>query len=260
MNDTFLYVFVGFVAFTLILRPLLRRHEARRADRRGAVLSAQANAAGLRHELVTDDRAHPGVGVGTHLFSGTTDGLEWSAAVEVTLGDDGQPSRRSVGQRTRLFFPSLTAAPGRFVLAMSLPEGVQAPRAPDGADGGMLGRLAERAAEEVLDRYVDGYFGPEHRALVNAAGAKRPSGPSDLFVLCTDEPLAARLLDEAGSHRLAALRETVAGLGRPLESFGLLVSPSGLVVGYQVSLHDASVLALVAERVARLVAHARTGS
>lgn len=123
MNDTFLYVFVGFVAFTLILRPLLRRHEARRADRRGAVLSAQANAAGLRHELVTDDRAHPGVGVGTHLFSGTTDGLEWSAAVEVTLGDDGQPSRRSVGQRTRLFFPSLTAAPGRFVLAMSLPEG-----------------------------------------------------------------------------------------------------------------------------------------
>lgn len=258
MNDTFLYVFVGFVAFTLILRPLLRRHASRRAERRGEILSAQAEDAGLRHELVTDERAHAGVGVGTHLFSGTTEGLEWSAAVEVTLGDDGQPSRRSLGQRTRLVFPSLTAAPGRFVLAMSLPEGAQVPREPTAGDAGMLGRLAERAAEEMLDRYVDSYFGAEHRALVNAAGALRPSGPSDLFVLSTDEPLAARLLDERGIRLLAELREPVPGLGRSLEPVGLLVSPSGLVVGYQVSLHDAAVLALVAERVAHLVAHART--
>lgn len=251
MNDTFVYLFIGFVALSLVLRPLFRRLNARRAEAQGDVLADRAGSVGVRHQLATG-----GASPGAHVFSGTSEGLSWSAQVEVTLDDDGSPSRRSRGQRTRITFPTLAAAPGRFVLAMALPPGVQVPPSPPSGEGGVLGKLAEKAAEAMLDLYVDGYFGAEHRALVNVVGAARPPGPPGLFLLSTDEALAARLLDEQGVALLAALREPVHGLARALDSFGLLATTAGLVVGCQVALHDAAALKVVAERVARLVTHA----
>ena len=251
MNDTFVYLFVGFVVLSLVLRPLFRRLNARRAEAQGAVLADQAARVGVRHQLATG-----GVSPGAHVFSGTAEGLAWSAQVEVTLDDDGSPARRSRGQRTRITFPTLAAAPGRFVLAMALPPGVQVPPSPPPGEGGMLATLAEKAAEAMLDLYVGGSFGAEHRALVNVAGAARPPGPPGLFLLSTDEALAARLLDEQGVALLLALREPIHGLPRALDSFGLLATSAGLIVGCQVALSDAAVLKLVAERVARLVTHA----
>jgi hypothetical protein len=194
------------------------------------------------------------------LFAGESEGVAWTALVNAPL--PGSASRsRSKSQSTRITFPSLTTAPGTFVLAMTLPPGTSLPAAPEASGGGLLASLAERAMEGMLDLYVSAYFGTEHRALVNLAGAARPQGPADFMVLSTDPALAARVLDAKGQSLLSALRTLDLRDGVNLASGGLgvLISPTGLTLGCQVGLVDLQKLKFVAERTAQLVVHARRG-
>jgi hypothetical protein len=224
---------------------------------------AEAAGRGLRYQVVTGGEL-PGQGptaaapVGAQLFSGASAGLAWSAVVEEDLDHPGPGHLRERRRRTRITFADLTSMPGTFLMVMALPAGVKLPPAAPSGSGGLLGRLAEKAGEAVLDLYVQGYFGAEHRALVNVAGAARPAGPPGLFILSTDAALAGRLLDAEGQSLLAGLCQ---GGGQAasdaLDGFGLLVAPAGLVFGCQQALTDPAQLRGLAERVARLAARAR---
>lgn len=197
-------------------------------------------------------------------LTGTSGLLPWTA--EVVAGRvEGSGRQRAARHRTRLTFPQVRSAPGRFVLVMALPPGVKVPPAP-APGAGLLGGLMARAMEAVLDLYVTGYFGAEHRALVDVAGAERPPGPDGLFVLSTDPALAVRLLDAEGAARLAALRDAPpplapsrdgappAAAARPeaLAGFGLLATPDGLTYGIQASLREPAQVRELAARVARV--------
>lgn len=222
--------------------------------------------------LARGARGEPGAGPGaatargpdSFTISGTSGLQAWIA--EVVAGrTEGAGRQRAPRHHTRLTFPAVRTAPGRFVLVMALPPGVKVPQAP--AHGaGLLGGLAAKAMEAILDLYVTGYFGAEHRALVNVAGAERPPGPDGLFVLSTDPALAVRLLDAEGTSRLTALRDAPPPLapshdgGRPvaatqpaaLAGFGLLATPDGLVYGIQASLREPALVRELAARVARV--------
>lgn len=264
MSDTFLLVAFGFLAVSLILGPLLRRLGSGKALAEAEARRVEAAARGVRYELATGagtpglSPAATAAAPGTHVFSGASLGLQWTAQVEAVLDDEQAGPRRTFHQRTRLTFPAVRAAPGAFVLAMALPPGVVVPASPL-AGAGFLAGLAANAVEAMLDLYVAGYFGPEHRALVNVAGAARPEGPPGFLLLATDQGLAARLLDAEGRALLAALpaagdtpRQEAA-----LRTFGLLATPAGLTFACQVALGDPAELRGVAERVARLAVRGR---
>lgn len=264
VNDNYFLLAFAFLAISFLLGPLLRRAGQRKALANAELRRAEAAAKGVRYELATGEAA-PGASPvaaaadpGTHVFSGASGGLPWTAQVEALLDHDQAGPRRVWKQRTRLTFAGVRAAPGTFVLAMALPPGVEVPPAP-AAGAGFLAGLAAQAVEGILDLYVGGYFGPEHRALVNLAGSFREEGPPGFFLLATDRTLAARLLDAEGKVLLAGLRE---GAATPreqeaLRGFGLLVSPDGLTFACQAAFQDAAELRGLAERVARLVARAR---
>lgn len=251
--NLFLALFGGSVLFFLIVVPLLNRRQQARNAESMRLLGEQAEALGLKQQGVNAVS-------GELLFAGQSEGVAWTALVNGPL--PGVVSRsRSKAQSTRLTFPSLTTAPGTFVLAMTLPPGTSLPATPEPSGGGLLASLAERAMEGMLDLYVSAYFGTEHRALVNVAGAARPQGPADFMVLSTDPAVASRLLDEKGQALLTALRTLDLRDGLTLASGGLgvLITPTGLMVGCQVGLVDLQKLKFVAERSAQLVAHARPG-
>ncbi len=259
----FFLLAIGLAALAFLLGLILRRAGAGRRAAEADRLRIEAAARGLRYEAATGAPA-PGQSpaaaaapAGAHVFSGSSAGLAWSALVEADLYQRTSGRRRVRVRRTRITFPEVTAAPGTFLLAVALPPGVQVPELPAGS--GFLAGLAERAAEGVLDLWVDAYFGAGHRALVNVAGAARPAGPPGLFVLSTDQALASRLLGVEGRALLAALDRPAGGPGEQaaLQGFGLLVSPAGLTFGCQAALSDPTVLRSVAERVARLAAAAR---
>lgn len=264
MTDNLLLLAFAVLAASLLLGPLLRRRGARRALAEAELRRAEAAAKGVRYELATGEAA-PGASPvassappGTHVFSGASGGLPWTAQVEALLDHDQAGPRRVWKQRTRLTFAGVRAAPGTFVLAMALPPGVVVPPAPVPGPGFLAG-LAAQAVEGILDLYVGGYFGPEHRALVNLAGSLREEGPPGFFLLATDRALAARLLDGEGKALLAGLRE---GGDTPrereaLRGLGLLATPDGLTFACQAAFQDAAELRGLAERVARLAARAR---
>jgi hypothetical protein len=222
--------------------------------------------------LARRSRGAPGAGPGgatvpdpdAFTLTGTSGLLAWTA--EVVVGRvEGAGRQRAPRHRTRLTFPAVRAAPGRFVLVMALPPGVKVPPAP-ALGAGFLAGLAAKAMEALLDLYVTGYFGAEHRALVDVAGAERPPGPDGLFVLSTDPALAVRLLDAEGIARLTGLRDAPPPLapsrdGAPpapaaqsaaLAGFGLLATPDGLVYGIQASLREPAQVRDLAARVARV--------
>jgi hypothetical protein len=249
--NLFLALFGGSLVVFFVVVPLLGRRQAARDAEALQQLGAQASAVGLRHLGVN-------AATGELLFSGESDGVAWTAQVSAPRPGSAARSRQG-NPSTRVLFPSLATKPGTFFLAMALPPGVTLPppRATTN-DGGMLASLADRAVEGVLDLYVATYFGAEHRALVNVAGAARPQGPAEFMLLSTDPALAARLLDPEGLALLSSLRTAeLHGIALINGGVGVLVTPSGLSLGCGTGLFEPAKLKFVADRAARLVAHAK---
>jgi len=248
MPPFFGFVLAGTVLAALVLPALGRRRAVRIAAEEDVRMRAEAAATGLRYERAgANPGASPaaaGAMPGAQVFSGNTLGHAWTAEVEVFRGEGrGRPRR----ERTRFTFPTVRADAGRFVLVIGMPPGTRAP--PIGELGtGMLGRLVAKAAEGFLDLYVTGFFGAQHRALVNVEGADRPAAPDGLWVLSTDPALAAKLLAPANAPLLEALR----GVKGAVAGFGLLATSAGLVFGVQARFLAAAEVREGAARVAPL--------
>jgi len=236
------------VLAALVLPALGRRRAERLRGEEDVRLRGEAAATGLRYERAgANPGASPaaaGATPGAQIFSGNTGGHAWTAEVEVYRSEGrGRPTR----ERTRFTFPSARAAQGKFVLVIGMPPGTRPPPLGE-LPGGLLGRLVAKAAEAFLDLYVNGFFGPQHRALVNVEGADRPAAPDGLWVLSTDPALAAKLLAPANAPLLEALR----GVKGAAAGFGLLATPAGLVFGVQARFLAASEVREGAARVAPL--------
>jgi hypothetical protein len=249
--NLFIALFVGSLVVFFVVVPLLGRRQAARDAEALQQLGAQASAVGLRHQGVN-------AATGELLFAGESEGVAWTAQVSAPRPGSASRSRQGTPS-TRILFPGLSTKPGTFFLAMALPPGVQLPPPRPPSDGGMLAALADRAIEGVLDLYVAAYFGAEHRALVNVAGAARPPGPAEFMLLSTDPALAARLLDPEGLALLSSLRSAeLHGIALVNGGVGVLVTPSGLALGCATGLFEPAKLKFVADRAARLVAHAKS--
>jgi hypothetical protein len=244
----------GMVVAAFVLPALGRRRAMRLREERDVRLRREAAAAGLRYGSGDAPAAGPGaVDAAAHarVFSGSAGMLAWTAEVEVDADRPGPSNRRSRRSSTRITFGGVRASPGRFVIAMAVPPEVQVPAVPSG--GGLLAKVAAKAAEGLLDLYVGGYFGARHRALVNVEGAERPAAPPGFFVLSTDAPLAGRLLAPEAVALLEGLRDAVPGQPH----FGLLVAPEGLAWAVPAAVTDTSALKPLAERVAALASKLR---
>ncbi|MBK9516142.1 MAG: hypothetical protein IPO09_02090 [Anaeromyxobacter sp.] len=266
MTDDLFLLALGLTILGFLVPGIVRRLGAGRRAEQAERLRVEAAQRGLRLQVATGEAspgAVPGAVAappGALLYSGSSAGLAWTAQVEVDTDPDGAGPRRAWRQRTRLTFPGVAAAPGAFFLAMALPPGVKLPDPAAPGARGFLGKLADQAAEGLLDLYVGGTFGAEHRALVNAAGAARPAGPEGFLVLSTDASLAAGLLDDQGQALLAGLRQAAEGTPAAwaVDRFGLLATSEGLTFACQVGLSEPAALRGVAERVARLAVRVRS--
>lgn len=243
---------LAIAAATVLLSFLGRARRRRRREALEQRLGPEAARRGMRFHPQGELGA-PGVGAPpsareTLTFSGSARGFAWRAEVEDDP-DELRNVRRVRHERTRLTYAAGALPPGRFVLVMALPEGAKRweAQAPHGA--GFLAGIARKAMQSTVDLYAGAYFGARHRALVKVEGSATVEAPEGFWVLANDEAAARRLLGGQAPRLLSALRSGEAGpwRGRPFPSFGLLLSPEGLTVGYQAALREPAALGELAE-------------
>jgi hypothetical protein len=205
----------------------------------------------------TETRAAGDVRPGTLELDGTTHGCAWCCTVEALPHppDEARPGR-VWRQSTRWRTAHATAPAGKFVMIMTLPEGVKVPPVSAAAETGLMATIARKAAAVAFGHYVHGYFGAEHGAMVDLARATPLSAGPGFAAFANDEAFARRLLDPATVGLLA--RQRAWELARPAShsGFGLLCSPTGVFIGTQYALATADELAPLvafgAEMAARL--------
>lgn len=247
-----------------VLLGFLGRAQARR--RRQALearLGPEAARAGMRlHAAGEPGLPAPGgeVSGAAHLltFSGSVRGLAWRAEVEEDPAEL-RNVRRVQHERTRLTFAVGALGPGRFVLVMALPQGQKRWEGAAPQGDGFLATIGRKVMESAVDLYAGAYFGARHRALVHIAGAQVVPAPEGFWVLANDEAAALRLLGGETPRLLEALRAGGAGpfRGKPLHSFGLLLSPEGFTLGCQVAVSDPGMLRELADWAAGVAEQAR---
>ncbi|MBI5067905.1 MAG: hypothetical protein HZB56_06670 [Deltaproteobacteria bacterium] len=236
---------LGIAAASVLLGFLGRAQRRRRREALDQRLGPAASAQGIRYH--PEGGAAPGMpGAGQAqsagdalAFSGSVRGLSWRAEVEQDPAEL-RNVRRAAHERTRVTFAVGALAPGRFVLVMALPQGRKRWEGAAPQGDGFLATVGRKVMESAVDLYAGAYFGARHRALVNIAGAQVVPAPEGFWVLANDEAAALRLLGGETPRLLAALRAGEAGpfRGRPLHSFGLLLSPEGLTLGCQVAVTE----------------------
>jgi hypothetical protein len=128
------------------------------------------------------DYVPPGGGdrQGTHRFSGTIQGVAWTAEVTLLSSevDDGMVTRsHSSVSYTRWTAPDAGTSGGELLL-MALPEGVR-PQPAKANSGGFFGGLASMAAQAAFQGYIRGNFG-------NARGSSLSITPENHLLLPAD--------------------------------------------------------------------------
>lgn len=217
----------------------------RRIVRGGA---ATGQGSGLHGSTIARDhgRGPRAVGVpGTTELNGTSQGCRWTATIEAIPDNPGEARHGRVWrQSTRWRTTHATMPAGKFVMIMTLPEGVKAPPVSAEADTGLMATLARKAAAAAFGHYVRGYFGAEHGAMVDLASAIPLSAGPGFAAFSNDGAFARRLLDPTTVDLLARQRALeLARSGASNSGFGLLLAPAGVVIGTQYALSTASDLA-----------------
>lgn len=182
---------------------------------------------------------------GTTELNGTSQGCQWTATIEARPDNPDEARHGRVWrQSTRWRTAHATMPAGKFVMIMTLPEGVKAPPESAAAETGLMATLARKAAAAAFGHYVNGYFGTEHGAMVDLASATPLSAGPGFAAFSNDGAFARRLLDPATVDLLA--RQSALELARPgagHSGFGLLLAPAGVIIGTQYALSTADDLA-----------------
>jgi hypothetical protein len=245
MNEYYLNQDKIIWALALVPLLILAFRLVRRIVRGGAAPGPESGLQGA----TTLDRDHgtgprAGGAPGTTELGGTTQGCVWTATIEA-LPDNPDEARhgRVWRQSTRWRTAHATMPAGKFIMIMTLPEGVKAPPVSAGADTGLMATLARKAAAAAFGHYVSGYFDAEHGALVDLASATPLSAGPGFAAFTNDGAFARRLLDQATVDLLG--RQRALELARPgaNSGFGLLLAPAGVIIGTQYALSTAVDLA-----------------
>lgn len=152
--------FVIFTAFFLLLVFLSKRQmQAKEEELRQA-----AAARGWKFES-TKERGYQ-----VHRFSGSTDGVPWTAeSLRFLTGGRNKHRRRHIARWHGQWSPGVSAP----IVCLGVPKGAEVPSFKVAQGDGFFAKMAQKAAGFAFDKAVDMYFGDEIGKEVDAA-ALRP--------------------------------------------------------------------------------------
>lgn len=168
-------------------------------------------------------------------FDGQTNGLRWHLSSISKVGGRHKGSSNQMHGKTVWKTEDVRTAESAFILIMDIgKEGIRIEKNPGDT---LLGKLARKAGDMVLDTYVGGWFGDEYKSLVNLEGSEtlEVQGLSDYFILTNTPEVAARCMSGDAVGILRRWRDAEQGFlrGEVAGNAGILLSESGCIVACQ---------------------------
>ncbi len=168
-------------------------------------------------------------------IDGQSSGIRWSL-YSVTEDRRRHKSGTHVAQRKTVWnTQDVRLGKSAFILIMDI--GKEGIRIEKGASHTLLGKLARKAGDMVLDTYVGACFGDEYKSLVNLDGSEtlEVQGLSDHFILTNAPEVATRCMAGDSVGILRRWRDAGQGVlgGEATMNVGILLSESGCVITCQ---------------------------
>ncbi|MGE0462259.1 MAG: hypothetical protein AB7Q16_12890 [Vicinamibacterales bacterium] len=213
-----LAVVISFFLLALVGAAAVVRLERAARERREEAMRSEASARGWQFEAADDGIFR------LWRWRGVTDAIAWTAEYR-----RGRHRKGTTHARTHRFvwWADTLRGPASPVLFIGVPRGGEPPAfavAPGG--GGLVARMARKAAGFAFDQAVDVYFGTEAGSQVDAGAMKRiESGtPSGFIVMAADPAEGVRLLLSGWSDALSTqVRDAQSALSDPKRPWVLLL-------------------------------------
>lgn len=186
------------VAFTVIVGSLvvvLSMLESRRHAAQEQELQQAASSRGWTFESLKQS------GYRVHRFSGTTDGVPWTAeSLRRLSGEHKSRRRQHIARWHGEWSPGINSP----ILAMGLPQGKESLGDAVLEGDGVLAKMAQKAAGFAFDKAVDVYFGDGPGKEVDAGAMRRADSHKipGFIVMAIDKSEAARILSDGFERAL----------------------------------------------------------
>jgi hypothetical protein len=186
-----------FLAFFVIVAGLIVTGGMIASRKQTAKQEELKRAASARGWLYETKREH---GFRVDRWTGTTDGVSWSAeSMQQTAGSKHR-SRRYVQRWHGAWSPGINGA----ILAMGLPRGKEDLGTTVAAGDGFFARMAQKAVGFALDKAIDSYFGDGPGKEVDASALHRIETRTPGFVvMAADKDEGARISSQGLEQALA---------------------------------------------------------
>ena len=172
---------------------------------------------------------------GTTRIDGQSNGIRWNLSSIPEVGRRFKGGTHVAKGKTVWNTQDVGLGKSAFILVMDIgKEGIRIEKGPSDT---LLGKLARKAGDMVLDTYVGGWFGDEYKSLVNLEGSEtlEVQGLSDFFILTNTPEVAARCMSGDAVGILRRWRDAEQGFlrGEVAGNAGILLSESGCIVACQ---------------------------
>ncbi len=168
-------------------------------------------------------------------IDGQSNGIRWSLSSILEVLNRHKTGTHVSQSKTVWVTQDVRMGKSAFILIMNIgKEGIRIEKNPGDT---LLGKLARKAGDMVLDSYVGAYFGDEFKSLVNLDGSETidVQGLSDHFILTNYPEIAKRCMSADAVGILQAWRDEDQFFlrGEVVRNVGVLLSESGCLIACQ---------------------------
>jgi hypothetical protein len=216
-----LVAFVGLMIFVGVRARAAKEEEMKRA----------ASARGWQFEA-KNERGHR-----VYRWSGSSDGIAWTAETLQQTSGNKQQRRRHISRWHGAWHPGLNGA----IVCMGVPKGKEATGQGIAQGDGMFARLAQKAAGFAFDTALDVYFGAAIGKEVDAGKMHRVDAAKipGFIVMADDKDEGARMLAQGLERVLVDAANDQGSLLSENTRPWILLRPSGISLARMERFHDA---------------------
>lgn len=174
-----------------------------------------------------------------HRWTGTTDGIAWTAeSLRHTAGGNKQARRRHIARWQGTFNPGINAP----IVCMGLPKGKEVLGTTLAEGDGFFAKMAQKAAGFAFDKAIDVYFGDGPGKEVDAGAMRRADTQNipGFIVMAIDKDEGARVLAQGFERALLDAVKDQASVLSEEDRPWILLRPHAVSLARMEQLRDAA--------------------